>query len=327
MNFAEIIKPITADFAALDQEIRSSLESKVPLIKQIGEYIISSGGKRLRPILSLLMARAWGYIGDDHIKIAAVVEFLHTSTLLHDDVIDNSHLRRKKPTANSRWGNAAPVLVGDYLLSRAFQIITGVGQLRLLECLSDATIVIAEGEVLQLVHVGDVTLSEAQYLEIIHYKTAKMFETAAELGSLLGNASPEGLEASRKYALGLGLAFQLVDDALDYMGNKETMGKNVGDDLMEGKMTLPLIHAYQNQPEKIQRQIKKWVELARKQTLTEKQLQDILSLVRDSNSIEYTLQQAENATEGAKEALVHVPESEFKHCLHQLADLSLTRQY
>lgn len=325
MDFASIIKPIETDFQLLNQEIKMSLDSKVPLIRQIGEYIIESGGKRLRPIIAMLAARTVGYEGGDHIKVAAVVEFLHTSTLLHDDVVDNSTLRRSKPTANNRWGNAAPVLVGDFLLSRAFQLITSLEQLPLLKCLSDSTIIIAEGEVLQLTHIGNTSLTEKTYFDIIHHKTAKMFETAAELGALLGCASSMEAENLKTYALQLGIAFQLVDDALDYAGEAESMGKNLGDDLQEGKMTLPLIHAYQTLGSETQHIINTLVTQAQEKALNDHDIHSIMAIIRDANSIEYTLEKAKAATSKAKEALQPLPDSKFKTALHQLADLALKR--
>lgn len=326
MDFASIIKPIQTDFQSLDQEIRSSLESRVPLIEQIGEYIVKSGGKRLRPIVSMLGARALGYEGQEHIKIAAVVEFLHTSTLLHDDVVDNSHLRRSKPTANDRWGNAAPVLVGDFLLSRAFQLITSLERISLLKCLSDATIIIAEGEVLQLSNIGNVSLTEAMYFDIIHHKTAKMFETAAELGAILAQAPSTKIDALKTYALELGIAFQLVDDALDYAGDTTHMGKNLGDDLREGKMTLPLIRAYHTLGGDAQHLIHSLIETAKQGNLETNQIRSALSLINDADGINYTLDKAAQATANAKQALRQLPDSPFRLALSQLADLALQRQ-
>jgi len=325
MDFADIIKVIEPDFLALNAEIHASLESKVPLIRQIGDYIISSGGKRLRPIVAIMAAKANGYQGKDHITIAAVVEFLHTSTLLHDDVVDNSHLRRNKPTANNRWGNAAPVLVGDFLLSRAFQLITGLENLRLLKTLSDATIIIAEGEVLQLSNIGNVQLSEATYFDIINYKTAKMFETAAELGALLGNQEPACFVGLKTYASQLGLAFQLVDDALDYSGDSQTMGKNLGDDLQEGKMTLPLIHAYETLNAQGQAQIASLVAKAQQDTLASADLEIIQTLIASSDALNYTLDKARSATYLAIAALDALPESPYTQALAQLAELALAR--
>ena len=240
----EFLQPtIGADIAAVDRVMRESLNSEVVLIRQVAEYIVTGGGKRLRPALLLLTAGATGYRGQDHHVLAAVIEMIHTATLLHDDVVDESGLRRGHATANAQFGNAASVLVGDFLYSRAFQMMVGQGRMRVLEILSDATNVIAEGEVLQLMNAGDTDLTERSYLEVIRRKTAKLFEAAARLGAVLGEAPTEREEALARYGMHLGTAFQLVDDVLDYSGTAESIGKNLGDDLAEGKMTLPLIRA------------------------------------------------------------------------------------
>ena len=229
--------------AEVDRALRASLASDVALVRQVGEYIIESGGKRLRPALLVLSARACGYTGRDHFTLAAVIEMIHTATLLHDDVVDESSLRRGHATANAMFGNAASVLVGDFLYSRAFQLMVGLGSMRVLEIVSDATNVIAEGEVMQLINSGDADLDEACYLGVIQRKTAKLFEAAAQLGAVLAGATPEREAALARYGMHLGTAFQLVDDVLDYSGELTAIGKNLGDDLAEGKMTLPLIRA------------------------------------------------------------------------------------
>jgi octaprenyl-diphosphate synthase len=234
---------IGADMAAVDRVMRESLDSDVVLIRQVAEYIVTGGGKRLRPALLLLTAGATGYRGQDHHGLAAVIEMIHTATLLHDDVVDESDLRRGHATANAQFGNAASVLVGDFLYSRAFQMMVGQGRMRVLQILSDATNVIAEGEVLQLMNAGNTDLTEAAYLEVIQRKTAKLFEAAARLGAVLGDATPDNEDALARYGMHLGTAFQLIDDVLDYSGTAESIGKNLGDDLAEGKMTLPLIRA------------------------------------------------------------------------------------
>jgi octaprenyl-diphosphate synthase len=240
----DFLKPtIGADMAAVDQVMRESLTSEVVLIRQVAEYIVTGGGKRLRPALLLLTAGATGYSGTDHHVLAAVIEMIHTATLLHDDVVDESDLRRGHATANARFGNAASVLVGDFLYSRAFQMMVRQDRMRVLQILSDATNVIAEGEVLQLMNAGNTDLTEHAYLEVIQRKTAKLFEAAARLGAVLGGAPPEREEALARYGMHLGTAFQLIDDVLDYSGTAESIGKNLGDDLAEGKMTLPLIRA------------------------------------------------------------------------------------
>jgi octaprenyl-diphosphate synthase len=234
---------IGADMAAVDRVMHKALDSEVVLIRQVAEYIVAGGGKRLRPALLLLTAGATGYRGTDHHVLAAVIEMIHTATLLHDDVVDESDMRRGHATANAQFGNAASVLVGDFLYSRAFQMMVGQGRIRVLEILSDATNVIAEGEVLQLMNAGNTDLTEHTYLEVIQRKTAQLFEAAARLGAVLGDASAEQEDALARYGMHLGTAFQLVDDVLDYSGSVESIGKSLGDDLAEGKMTLPLIRA------------------------------------------------------------------------------------
>ncbi len=229
--------------AAVDEVLRTSLNSGVALVRQVTDYIVGAGGKRLRPAVLLLAAGAVGYRGREHHTLAAVVEMIHTATLLHDDVVDESSQRRGRATANAAFGNAASVLVGDFLYSRAFQLMVGTGRLRVLAILADATNEIAEGEVLQLMHVGDAALDEQAYVGVIGRKTAKLFEAAARLGAVLGDAAPAQEEALARYGMHLGIAFQIQDDVLDYDGDANTLGKNPGDDLAEGKMTLPLIRA------------------------------------------------------------------------------------
>jgi octaprenyl-diphosphate synthase len=241
---ARFLEPVIgADMAEMDNVLRESLASDVALIRQIAEYIIGSGGKRLRPSLLLLAAGACGYQGRDHYTLAAVIEMIHTATLLHDDVVDESKLRRGHATANAAFGNAASVLVGDFLYSRAFQLMVSVDRMRVLAILADTTNVIAEGEVLQLINAGNTALDERAYFDVIERKTAKLFEAAARLGAVLGNADPAREDAFRRYGMHLGTAFQIMDDVLDYSGNADVTGKSLGDDLAEGKMTLPLIRA------------------------------------------------------------------------------------
>jgi octaprenyl-diphosphate synthase len=238
--------PIGADMAAVDRVLRASLASDVVLIRQVAEYIIGGGGKRLRPALLILCAKATGYQGTEHHTLAAVIEMIHTATLLHDDVVDESDMRHGHATANAEFGNAASVLVGDFLYSRAFQMMVGVARMRVLEILAETTNAIAEGEVLQLINAGDANLDEAAYLNVIQRKTARLFEAAARIGAVLGGADTGVEDALARYGMHLGTAFQLVDDILDYSGHADAIGKNVGDDLAEGKMTLPLIHALAN---------------------------------------------------------------------------------
>ncbi|MDR2837493.1 MAG: polyprenyl synthetase family protein, partial [Azonexus sp.] len=236
---------IGPDMKAVDKVIRESLYSDVALVRQVAEYIITSGGKRLRPALLLLTAGALGYQGTRHHDMAAVIEFIHTATLLHDDVVDESALRRGHDTANALFGNAASVLVGDFLYSRAFQMMVAVDDMRVMQVLSNATNIIAEGEVLQLMNCHDADVDEARYMQVIHYKTAKLFEAAAQLGGILGHATTAEEEALARYGMHLGTAFQLIDDVLDYSGAEADTGKHLGDDLAEGKPTLPLIHVMQ----------------------------------------------------------------------------------
>ncbi len=240
----EFLNPVIGDdLAAVDRVLRDSLRSEVVLIREVASYIIAGGGKRLRPALLLLAARACGYEGGDHHTLAAAIEMIHTATLLHDDVVDESQLRRGKETANARFGNPASVLVGDFLYSRTFQLMVGVNRMRVLSIVADATNLIAEGEVLQLLHAGDTALDERAYFDVIERKTAKLFEAAGRIGAVLGEAGDAAERALARYSLHLGTAFQIMDDVLDYSGEAAEIGKNLGDDLAEGKMTLPLIRA------------------------------------------------------------------------------------
>lgn len=322
MDFKAISAVVEADFQAVNELIFKQLHTHVPLIKEIGHYIIKSGGKRLRPLVCLLSARALGYDGNQHIDIAATVEFLHTATLLHDDVVDESALRRGQATVNAVWGNAPSVLVGDFLISRSFQMVVNVGNMKILQILSNATNLIAEGEVLQLINCKNPDTTEAQYMEVIRYKTAKMFEASAQSGAVLA-APTEDIElAFARYADHLGCAFQLVDDVLDYTGSAEEMGKNVGDDLAEGKPTLPLIFALQNGPEGDR-------ELIRKAVLTGglDQLDDITRAVRACGALDYTLEQAQRQARLAKDSLAAIPDSLHKQAMLSLCDLAVARNH
>jgi octaprenyl-diphosphate synthase len=307
---------------AVDEVIRKRLYSEVVLIRQISEYIINSGGKRLRPALVLLSAGAFGYSGGYHHVLAAVVEFIHTATLLHDDVVDESNLRRGNATANALFGNAASVLVGDFLYSRAFQMMVGAGSMRVMEVLADATNVIAEGEVLQLLNCNDADIDEARYLQVIHYKTAKLFEAATRLGAILGNASRADEEAMADYGMRMGTAFQLIDDVLDYSGDHAETGKNVGDDLAEGKPTLPLIYAMKNGTPQQAEVIRRAIEHG---GLNE--LDAVMAAIRDTGALDYAINQAKAEARVACEAISHLPDSKYKESLLQLADFSVTRSY
>jgi len=320
MTSQRIHDTVADDFSRVNDLIIKRLASDVPLVEKIAQYIIESGGKRLRPLLVLLSSQAVGYKGDGHLKLAAVIEFLHTATLLHDDVVDTSDLRRGRSTANARWGNAPSVLVGDFLYARAFEMMVELQSLRIMDVLSHATAVIAEGEVLQLMNVKNPDVSEDSYMEVIHNKTAMLFEAASHTGALLAGASAEQERSLRDYGKHLGLAFQLVDDLLDYQGNAEDMGKNVGDDLAEGKTTLPLIHAMSKGTPQEQRLIRQAI---RKGGLDD--LPAILDTVRRTGALDYTMAKATEQASLAAACLDVLPGSDHKHALGLLADLAVSR--
>ncbi|MDA8328372.1 MAG: octaprenyl diphosphate synthase [Betaproteobacteria bacterium] len=313
---------LAADMLRVDEVIRASLHSDVVLVNQVAEYIIASGGKRLRPALVLLTAGAMGYSGQQQYVLAAVVEFIHTATLLHDDVVDESALRRGRATANALFGNAASVLVGDFLYSRAFQMMVDVGQMRVMQVLSDATNTIAEGEVLQLMNCNNAEISEQDYLHVIRYKTAKLFEAAARLGALSGGADLTMESALAAYGMHLGTAFQLIDDVLDYSGDLSEIGKNVGDDLAEGKPTLPLLYVL-SQGDAHQ------VALAR-EVIEQgglQQLDEILAVIRSCGALDYTRACARTEADLALAALVNLPDTPFKQQLVNLANFAVNRTF
>lgn len=320
MSAQRIYDSVEEDFSRVNDLIVQRLSSQVPLVEKIAQYIVESGGKRLRPLLVLLSARALGYQADDHLKLAAVIEFLHTATLLHDDVVDTSDMRRGRTTANARWGNAPSVLVGDFLYSRAFQMMVELESLSIMEVLSNATAVIAEGEVLQLMNTRNPDVSEAHYMTVIHNKTAMLFEAASHSGALLAGATAEQAVALRDYGKHLGLAFQLVDDVLDYRGNADTMGKNVGDDLAEGKPTLPLIHAMTHADKDAREMIRRAI---RQGGLDE--LDAIVAIVESSGALDYTVQQASKEAEKARVCLQALPDSPQKEALHLLTEVAVAR--
>lgn len=313
---------IAADMDAVDLVIRQQLHSDVPLINQIAQYIISAGGKRIRPALVLLLANAYGYRGTNHHQLATIVEFIHTATLLHDDVVDESSLRRGRQTANALFGNAASVLVGDFLYSRAFQMMVSIGDMRVMRILADATNVIAEGEVLQLLNMHDPDVTEARYLQVIRSKTAKLFEAAAQLGALIAGASDPEIEAAAEYGRSLGTAFQLIDDVLDYSGNAADIGKNVGDDLREGKPTLPLIYLMQNGTAKQRELVRTCIENG-----DEKHFDDILTAITSSGALDYTKREAGKAARCAAEALSGLAHSRFKDSLLELSAFAVDRNH
>jgi octaprenyl-diphosphate synthase len=325
MELLPLLAPVEADMRRVDAVIRARLASDVLLVAQVAEYIVGGGGKRLRPALVLLSAGACGYPGSSarvgHLELAAVVEFIHTATLLHDDVVDGSEMRRGRSTANTEFGNAASVLVGDFLYSRAFQMMLSVDSMRVMQVLADATNTIAEGEVLQLMNCHDPEVGEVRYLEVIRRKTAKLFEAAARLGAVLSNAAPEVEAGLAEYGMRLGTAFQLIDDVLDYSGDAAAIGKSLGDDLAEGKPTLPLIRAIASgspaQAAVVRHAI---VEGGRAEFAS------VMEAVRATGALDYARDVAVREAEVARDALRSLPASEYKESLLELASFSVVRQ-
>ncbi len=306
----------------MDEVIRVKLRSDVVLVRQVGEYIINSGGKRLRPALVILSAGAFGYAGKYHHNLAAIIEFIHTATLLHDDVVDSSKLRRSKATANALFGNAASVLVGDFLYSRAFQMMVEVNNMRIMQVLADATNTIAEGEVLQLLNCRNPDVKEENYLQVIRYKTAKLFEAATRLGAILCSVTPAEEESMAAYGMHLGTAFQLTDDMLDYSGDYHDTGKNLGDDLAEGKPTLPLIYAMKTGSEKQVTIVRNAIKQG-----GEGSLQAVLDVIQKTDALDYTRQKAEAESSMASAAISSLRNSNYKECLLQLATFAVARNY
>jgi octaprenyl-diphosphate synthase len=313
---------LVADMRTVDATIRARLDSEVALVRQVAEYIVASGGKRLRPALVILSAGAFAYQGKHHHQLAAVVEFIHTATLLHDDVVDASELRRGQSTANALFGNAASVLVGDFVYSRAFQMMVEVDSMRVMQVLADATNVIAEGEVLQLMNCHNPDIDELSYLQVIRFKTAKLFEAATRLGAIIGGATAEQEAAMASYGMHLGTAFQLIDDVLDYSGDHTTTGKNVGDDLAEGKTTLPLIYTIKHGSEEEAALIRNAIKGG---GLNE--LKQVIAAMNRSGALDYTRRQAEAEARTASAALEVLPNSRQRDYLLQLADFAVTRNY
>ena len=312
--------PTDSAMLRVDGVIRDRLSSRVALIDQISHYIINAGGKRIRPRLVLLFAEALGFDGPERYELAAIVEFIHTATLLHDDVVDESALRRGRATANAMFGNAASVLVGDFLYSRAFQMMVSVNRMRVLQVLADATNVIAEGEVLQLMNMHDPDLAVADYLQVIRYKTAKLFEASARLGAVLAGADAALEESCADFGRSLGTAFQLVDDLLDYEGNSSELGKNVGDDLREGKPTLPLLLAMERATEPDRALIRHAIEHGELQKLP-----DILAIVRRTGALDATRAAAQAEADKARAVLAHLPPSRAREALLDLCARSIHR--
>ncbi|HRX60190.1 MAG TPA: octaprenyl diphosphate synthase [Candidatus Competibacter sp.] len=322
MNIAEIRAPVADDLQAVNALIRQQLRSDVALINQLAGYIIDSGGKRLRPITVLLAAHACGYAGSRHIDAAAIIEFIHTATLLHDDVVDESNLRRGRETANAIWGNQASVLVGDFLYSRSFQMMADIGSMRVMEIMADTTNTIAEGEVMQLLNCHDPDTTEERYMTVIHCKTAKLFEAAARLGAVLADRPPAEEQALARYGLHLGTAFQLIDDVLDYNASSAELGKNIGDDLAEGKPTLPLIHAMRHGTSEEVRIIREAIEQGGLERI------DIVTrTIESTGALDYTARLADEQAEQAIANLALLPQSLAKDALISLARFAVNRRY
>lgn len=318
-----VLSPIATDMQQLDQVIRTSLYSEVSLINQISDYIINAGGKRLRPALVILTARALGATPvqiTQAIELAAIVEFIHTATLLHDDVVDESDMRRGRLTANAEYGNSAAVLVGDFLYSRSFQMMVKIGLMDVMDVLSEATNTIAEGEVLQLLNCKDPEVTESRYMQVIDFKTAKLFEASCRLAGIVTGQTEESIANLGRFGAELGSAFQLIDDVLDYAGESATLGKNVGDDLREGKPTLPLIHAMQHAEPAIQAQIRDAIANGGTQDVSA-----IMSSIEQTGSLDYTRNKALALAESAKYRLKGLDESTFRHALATLCDVAVNR--
>jgi octaprenyl-diphosphate synthase len=320
LPFAQIQALVAADMRAVDALIRRRLASEVVLINQIGEHIIAAGGKRLRPALLLLAARALGYQGDDQHQLAAVIEFIHTATLLHDDVVDESDLRRGRRTANALWGNAASVLVGDFLYSRSFQLMVELDRMAVMRILADTTNAIAEGEVLQLLHVHNPDTDEAAYLRVVERKTAVLFAAATRLGAVLAGADEQTEQAMHRFGMELGYAFQIADDVLDFDGDAAALGKNLGDDLAEGKATLPLIHAISRAEPGQRQRLREIVEQGDSSAFDE-----VLGAIRATGGLEYATTRAGEYAAAAEAALDGLPDSEGLAALRGLARYAIER--
>ena len=319
--FADVVALASDDMRAVDKMIGDSLSSDVALVSQVSQYIVMSGGKRLRPLLVLLASRALGYSGEQHIRAAAIIEFIHTATLLHDDVVDSSARRRGKDTANTVFGNQASVLVGDFLYSRAFQMMVDINDMRVMRILADATNTIAAGEVMQLMNVHDPDTTEDAYQQVIYRKTARLFEAGAQIAALLANRDAQDESSMVCYGQNLGTAFQLVDDALDFNASADELGKNLGDDLAEGKATLPLIHAMQKGSAADKQMIRNAILEGGLEHLSE-----IQSVIEKTGALQYTAARAQDAADMAIKALSEVPDSDYKQALIAIADFSVQRR-
>ena len=322
LQLEQLYAPVAVDMEAVNDVIRKRLHSDIALIRQVAEYIIGAGGKRMRPVLLLLVARSLGYHGSHHHELAAVLELIHTSTLLHDDVVDESDLRRGRSTANAMFGNAAAVLVGDFLYSRTFQMMVDVQDMRVMRVLADATNVISEGEVLQLLNVHNADVTVDAYLQVIRYKTAMLFEAAARLGAILGGRDEAGQDRMADFGRHLGTAFQLIDDVLDYSGDEETTGKHLGDDLAEGKPTLPLIHVMQHGSPVQAALVRKAIEEGGREAFPE-----VIEAVKSSGALEATCRFAQQEADQAAALISDLPASIFKDSLLQLCSFAVARKF
>ncbi len=320
--YQDIRSVVEQDFTSVNQFIVDQLHSQVPLVENIGHYIVDAGGKRLRPLLVLLAARACGISSDKHVPLAAVIEFIHTATLLHDDVVDMSTLRRGRPTVNAEWNNPSSVLVGDFIYSRAFQILVQIGDMQIMKIMADTTNMIAEGEVLQLISKANPNANRETYMQVIQNKTAILFQAAAQCGALLAGADARIEQSLMRYGMHLGIAFQLIDDVLDYAGDSGEMGKNLGDDLAEGKPTLPLIRAMENASASELATIK---ESLTTESLPKETLNTVIEIVRSGDALDYTRQQAEEQAAAARTCLDDLPASQFRDALQALVDFSVQR--
>ena len=322
MPIEEIKGLVADDLRRVDQVVIARLASDVALVNEVARYIVAGGGKRLRPLSVLLAARACGYTGSQHVEAAAVIEFIHTATLLHDDVVDGSELRRGRETSNHIWGNPASVLVGDYLYSRAFQIMVGLGDLRIQEVMANATNTIAEGEVLQLMNAHDPDTTEQRYLDVIYRKTARLFEAGAQVAAILASAPPPVERAMIDYGRHVGTAFQLVDDALDYRAERAELGKNLGDDLAEGKPTLPLIYAIAHSSPDDTARLRKAVEIGGLEDLDH-----VTRTIESAGGLQYTARLARREADLAIEALAGIPDTAYRQALRALADFAVARTH
>ena len=321
MDFKSIQTLVEKDINGVNQAIRQYLHSDVSLISQMANYIINSGGKRLRPILAILCARACGYSGEKHCLVAAIIEFIHTATLLHDDVVDESSLRRGHETANAIWGNESSVLVGDFVFSRSFEMMVDVGEMRVMEILARASNTIAEGEVMQLLNCNDPDTTEERYMMVIQSKTAKLFEAACQLGAILASQNNKTEQACAAYGTHIGTAFQIKDDLLDYQASPEEMGKNIGDDLAEGKPTLPLIYALKNSNGSTAEMIRDAIINGGKQ-----HMQEIMQVIEATNAIAYTEKIANQQAHMARQYIEVLPSNKFRDALLELVDFAITRK-